>query len=149
MRLSNIQISLALLLLPLFSWAQVAPSPTLAVKAYLLQDFNSGAQIAAYKKDERIEPASLTKIMTAYVTFDAIKHGHLKLDQILPVSEKAWKVEGSKMFIEPNKPVNVDELLHGMIIQSGNDATISLAEGIAGSEDQFVEMMNKQAAKLG
>ena len=100
----------------------------LAVKAYLLQDFNSGTQIASYKKDDRIEPASLTKIMTAYVTFDAIKQGHLKLDQSSACSEKAWKVEGSKMFIEPNKPVNVDELLHGMIIQSGNDASISLAD---------------------
>ena len=87
--------------------------------------------------------------MTAYITFDAIQHGHLKLDQALPVSEKAWKIEGSKMFIEPNKPVTVDELLHGMIIQSGNDASIALAEGVAGSEAQFAEMMNKQAAKLG
>ena len=97
----------------------------------------------------RIEPASLTKIMTAYVTFDAIQHGHLKLNQTLPVSEKAWKIEGSKMFIEPNKPVTVDELLHGMIIQSGNDASVALAEGVAGGEEQFAEMMNKQAAKLG
>jgi serine-type D-Ala-D-Ala carboxypeptidase (penicillin-binding protein 5/6) len=138
------------LILPIFAWsAQIAPPPPLAVKAYLLQDFNSGSQIVSYKKDERIEPASLTKIMTAYVTFDAIQHGHLKLDQTLPVSEKAWKIEGSKMFIEPNKPVTVDELLHGMIIQSGNDATIALAEGIASTEEQFVEMMNKQAAKLG
>jgi D-alanyl-D-alanine carboxypeptidase (penicillin-binding protein 5/6) len=137
-------------IIPTFSCsAQIASPPPLAVKAYLLQDFNSGTQIASYKKDERIEPASLTKIMTAYVTFDAIQHGHLKLDQTLPVSEKAWKIEGSKMFIEPNKPVTVDELLHGMIIQSGNDATVALAEGIASTEEQFVVMMNKQAAKLG
>lgn len=129
--------------------AQIAPPPTLAVKAYLLQDFNSGSTIASLNKDERIEPASLTKIMTAYVAFNAIQQGHLKLDQTLPVSHKAWKVEGSKMFIEPNKPVTVDELLHGMIIQSGNDASIALAEGIAGAEEQFADMMNKQAAKLG
>ncbi|WP_020167442.1 MULTISPECIES: D-alanyl-D-alanine carboxypeptidase family protein [Methylotenera] len=129
--------------------AQIAPPPTLAVKAYLLQDFNSGTAIASYKKDERIEPASLTKIMTAYVVFSAIQQGHLKLEQILPVSEKAWKVEGSKMFIEPNKPVTVDELLHGTIIQSGNDSSIALAEGVAGAEEQFADMMNKQAAKLG
>ena len=129
--------------------AAVAPPPSLAVKAYLLTDFNSGTIIATHKKDERVEPASLTKIMTAYVTFDAIQQGHLKLDQTLPVSEKAWKVEGSKMFIEPNKPVTVDELLHGMIIQSGNDASITLAEGVAGSEEQFAQMMNKQATKLG
>ena len=129
--------------------AQIAPPPALAVKSYLLQDFNSGTAIASYRKDERIEPASLTKIMTAYVVFSAIQQGHLKLDQTLPVSEKAWKVEGSKMFIEPNKSVTVDELLHGMIIQSGNDASITLAEGVAGAEEQFADMMNKQAAKLG
>jgi serine-type D-Ala-D-Ala carboxypeptidase (penicillin-binding protein 5/6) len=139
-----------LLLSPLFAWAaQVAPPPALAVKAYLLQDFNSGNVIASHKKDDRIEPASLTKIMTAYVVFDAIQQGHLKLDQNLAVSEKAWKVEGSKMFIEPNKPVSVDALLHGMIIQSGNDASITLAIGVAGSEEQFADMMNKQGKKLG
>lgn len=129
--------------------AEVASPPALAVKAYLLKDFNSDTTIAAYQQDERVEPASLTKIMTAYVTFDAIQHGHLKLDQTLPVSEAAWKIEGSKMFIDPKTPATVDELLHGMIIQSGNDASITLAIGVAGSEAQFVEMMNKQAAKLG
>ena len=146
----NISLFLALLISPFWTLAaQVAPPPSLAVKAYILQDFNSSTVIASYKKDERVEPASLTKIMTAYVTFDAIQQGHLKLDQMLPVSEAAWKIEGSKMFIEPNKPVTVDELLHGMIIQSGNDASITLAIGVAGSEAQFAEMMNKQAAKLG
>jgi len=146
----KILLTLILLILPTLGFSeQIAPPPELAVKAYLLKDFNSGTDVVSYKKDDRIEPASLTKIMTAYVTFDAIQHGHLKLEQILPVSEKAWKVEGSKMFIEPNKPVTVDELLHGMIIQSGNDASITLAIGVAGSEEQFAEMMNKQAAKLG
>ncbi len=150
MRLFNIKLAFALLLTPILSFAaQVAPPPVLAVKAYLLQDFNSGNNVAAYKNDERVEPASLTKIMTAYVTFDAIKNGHLKLDQALSVSEQAWKVEGSKMFIDPKVPVTVDELLHGMIIQSGNDASITLAIGVAGSETQFADMMNKQAAKLG
>ena len=139
-----------LFLSPLFAGAvQVAPPPGLAVKAYLLQDFNSGSVIASHQKDARIEPASLTKVMTAYVVFDAIQQGQLKLDQLLPVSEKAWKAEGSKMFIEPNRPVTVDELLHGMIIQSGNDASISLAEGVAGAEQPFADMMNKQARKLG
>ncbi len=139
-----------LFLSPLFVAAtQVAPPPALAVKAYLLQDFNSGSVIASHQKDARIEPASLTKVMTAYVVFDAIQQGQLKLDQLLPVSEKAWKAEGSKMFIEPNRPVTVDELLHGMIIQSGNDASISLAEGVAGAEQPFADMMNKQAKKLG
>ena len=146
----SLSILLSILALPFASLAaQVAPPPSLAVKAYLLQDFNSSTVIASHKKDERIEPASLTKIMTAYVTFDAIQQGHLKLDQTLPVSEAAWKIEGSKMFIEPNKPVTVDELLHGMIIQSGNDASITLAIGVAGSEAQFADMMNKQATKLG
>ena len=140
---------LALFISPALALAQVAPPPALAVKAYLLQDFNSGSTIVSYKQDEKIEPASLTKIMTAYVVFGAIQQGHLKLDQTLPVSEKAWKVEGSKMFIEPNKPVTVDELLHGMIIQSGNDASITLADGVAGAEVQFADMMNNQAAKLG
>lgn len=145
----NLTFSLCLLLAPFASAAQVAPPPSLAVKSYLLQDFNSGSVIASYNNNERIEPASLTKIMTAYVVFDAIKQGHLKLDQSLPVSEKAWKIEGSKMFIEPNKPVTVDELLHGMIIQSGNDASITLAEGVAGAEEQFAVMMNLQSKKLG
>ena len=129
--------------------AQIAPPPSLAVKAYLLKDFNSNYVITSQNSSMRIEPASLTKIMTAYLSFKALKNGHLTLTQTLPVSEVAWKVEGSKMFIEPNKPVTVDELLHGMIIQSGNDASITLADGIAGTEAQFADMMNKEAARLG
>jgi len=129
--------------------AQIAPPPSLAVKAYLLEDFNSGHIIAAQNSDMRIEPASLTKIMTAYLAFKALKNGHLQLTQTLPVSVVAWKIEGSKMFIEPNKPVTVDELLHGTIIQSGNDSSIALAEGIASSEVLFAEMMNKEAQRLG
>lgn len=145
-------LSLALLTLsPLANAnsAQIAPPPNLAVKAYLLNDFNSGKVIASQKSAMRVEPASLTKIMTAYLSFKALKNGHLSLAQTLPVSEIAWKIEGSKMFIEPNKPVTVDELLHGMIIQSGNDASIALAEGIASTEMQFAEMMNKEAQRLG
>ncbi|MBC7697027.1 MAG: D-alanyl-D-alanine carboxypeptidase [Bacteroidia bacterium] len=128
---------------------QIAPPPTLAVKAYLLKDFNSGNVIATQNSDMRVEPASLTKLMTAYLAFKALKNGHLQLTQTLPVSNFAWKVEGSKMFIEPNKPVTVDELLHGTIIQSGNDSSIALAEGIASSETLFAEMMNKEALRLG
>lgn len=123
--------------------------PALAVKSYQLYDFNSDRVIAQQDGGSRVEPASLTKIMTAYLAFKAVKNGHLSLTQTLPVSVKAWKVEGSKMFIEPNKPVTVDELMHGMIIQSGNDASITLAEGIAGSEEGFAELMNKEAARLG
>ncbi|MDO9051613.1 MAG: D-alanyl-D-alanine carboxypeptidase family protein [Methylotenera sp.] len=128
---------------------QIAPPPDLAVKAYLLKDFNSGHVIATQNGSMRVEPASLTKIMTAYLSFKAVKNGHLTLNQTLPVSEAAWKAEGSRMFIEPNKPVTVDELLHGMIIPSGNDASITLAEGIASTEALFAGMMNKEAQRLG
>ena len=141
--------SFALLSIAKAEDTQIAPPPTLAVKAYLLKDFNSGSVIASQNGDMRVEPASLTKIMTAYLGFKALKNGHLSLTQTLPVSEKAWKVEGSKMFIEPNKPVTVDEILHGLIIQSGNDASIALAEGIASSETLFADKMNKEAQRLG
>jgi len=142
-------ILIASLLLPLTSWATAAPAPSLEVSAYLLKDFNSGSTIASHKEGERLEPASLTKIMTAYLTFDALKQGHLTLSQNVPVSKKAWEAEGSRMFIEPKINVTVDELLHGLIIQSGNDAAIALAEVIGGSEDQFAIMMNQQAKKIG
>ncbi len=129
--------------------ADIPPPPSLAVKAYVLRDFNSNEIVAQQGGTDRVEPASLTKLMTAYLSFKAIKMGHLQLTQTLPVSVKAWKVEGSKMFVEPNKPVTVDELLHGMIIQSGNDASIALAEGIAVTEEAFADLMNKEAARLG
>jgi serine-type D-Ala-D-Ala carboxypeptidase (penicillin-binding protein 5/6) len=132
-----------------FSLAETTPPPKLAVNAYILKDFNSNSTLAGFNEKQRVEPASLTKIMTAYLAFEAVQNRHLKLDQPLPVSEKAWKIEGSKMFIEPNKPVTVDELLHGLIIQSGNDASITLAEGIAGTEEQFADLMNKKAKQLG
>ena len=147
--LTSIVVSLAFSLLAHANNAQVAPPPSLAVKAYQLKDFNSGHVIASQNASMRVDPASLTKIMTAYLSFKALKNGHLKLNQTLPVSEKAWKAEGSRMFIEPNRPVTVDELLHGMIIQSGNDASIALAEGIASSEELFASMMNKEAQRLG
>ncbi|MFW5431836.1 MAG: D-alanyl-D-alanine carboxypeptidase family protein [Methylophilaceae bacterium] len=139
----------SLFLLPSIGWSAATPPPSLAVNAYLLKDVNSGKDIASHKKDEQLEPASLTKMMTAYLTFDAVKKGHLTLDQTVPVSEKAWKTEGSRMFIDPKVSVTVDELLHGLIIQSGNDAAVALAEGIGGSEAQFAVMMNAQAKTLG
>jgi len=129
--------------------ADIPPPPVLTVKSYILRDFNSGNIIAEQQGSDRVEPASLTKLMTAYLSFKAVKNGHLQLTQTLPVSVKAWKIEGSKMFVEPNKPVTVDELMHGMIIQSGNDASITLAEGIAVTEDAFADLMNKEAARLG
>ncbi|MBY0341603.1 MAG: D-alanyl-D-alanine carboxypeptidase [Rhodocyclaceae bacterium] len=142
-------LTLATLLFSVLAHAQAVPSPTLAAKAWLLLDYGSGQILAAQDPDTRIEPASLTKLMTAYVAFGAIKQGTLKRDQNVTVSERAWKTDGSKMFIEPRKPVTVDELLHGMITQSGNDACIALAEAIAGSEEKFVEMMNREAQRLG
>ncbi len=127
----------------------MAPPPELAAKAWLLLDVQSGQVLAEKNADKRIEPASLTKLMSAYLDFAAIRAGRLKLSDTVPVSEHAWKAEGSRMFIEPNKPVTVDELLRGMIVQSGNDATIALAERVGGSEAGFVQMMNQQAQRLG
>lgn len=131
-----------------YATENVSP-PTLDVKAFMLRDFNSGKIVAAQNGDLAVEPASLTKVMTAYLSFKALKNASIKLTQTLPVSEKAYKVEGSKMFIERDVPVTVDELLHGLIIQSGNDASITLAEGIAGDEENFAKLMNQQAEKLG
>jgi D-alanyl-D-alanine carboxypeptidase (penicillin-binding protein 5/6) len=124
-------------------------APSVAARSWLLLDFGSGQFLAEAAADERVEPASLTKLMTAYLTFAALKQGTLKLDQTVLVSEKAWKTAGSRMFVEPNKPVTVDELIHGMIIQSGNDASIALAEAIAGSEEAFAQRMNNEAQRLG
>ena len=125
------------------------PALTIAAKAYYLADFQTGQALAGQNAHERIEPASLTKLMTAYVTFSALKQNRITLDQTAQVSERAWRMIGSRMFIEPNKPVTVDELIKGMIVQSGNDACITLAETIAGSEEIFVHMMNKEAARIG
>lgn len=143
-----------LLSIPLITLAAEAipgnvPVPTLAAKAFVLRDANTGNLLAANNPDMSVEPASLTKVMTAYLTFEAVKQKRLSLTQTLPVSQKAWKVEGSKMFIDTTMTVTVDELLHGLIIQSGNDAAITLAEGIAGSEELFATLMNKKAAALG
>ena len=124
-------------------------APAIAAKAYLLLDFNSGQTLVARNPQERVEPASLTKLMTAYLTFAALDQRRIRLDQVVPVSEFAWRAEGSRMFIEPRKPVTVEELIHGMVVQSGNDACIALAEAIAGSEEAFVAMMNREARRLG
>jgi D-alanyl-D-alanine carboxypeptidase (penicillin-binding protein 5/6) len=129
--------------------ADVPPPPNMAVKSYALLDINSDRFIAEQDADMRVEPASLTKVMTAYLTFKALQNNHLKPDQQVPVSTYAWKAEGSRMFIEPNRPVTVEELLHGVIVQSGNDASIALAEAIAGSEEVFAQLMNQEAKRLG
>lgn len=125
------------------------PSPTIAAKSYFLVDFQTGQTLASENAHEQIEPASLTKLMTAYVVFTALKQEHISLTQNVHVSERAWRMIGSRMFIEPNKKVTIDELIRGMIVQSGNDACIALAETIAGSEEIFVQMMNKEAARMG
>jgi len=128
--------------------AAVAPPP-IAAKAYLLIDILSGQTLVAVNADEAREPASLTKLMTAYLVFRALKNKDLTPSQMVPVSERAWRAEGSRMFIDPKKAVSVDELLHGEIVQSGNDAAIALAEATAGSEEAFVARMNSEAARIG
>ena len=144
-------IPLALsLLLSTQALAQQAPvPPTLAAKSWLLLEMGSGQVLTSEKPDERIEPASLTKLMTAYLTFSALRQKTITLEQSLPVSQKAWKTGGSKMFVRVDTQVPVDDLIKGMIVQSGNDACVTLAEGIAGSEENFAQMMNREAQRLG
>ena len=140
-----------LALLSLFSTVTQAnePPPALAARAWVLIDHTTGQLLAAQNADQKVEPASLTKIMTSYLTYAALRDGKLKRDQVVPVSEKAWKAVGSRMFIDLKVPVTVDELLHGLVIQSGNDAGIALAEAIAGSEEAFANLMNAEARRLG
>jgi serine-type D-Ala-D-Ala carboxypeptidase (penicillin-binding protein 5/6) len=123
--------------------------PSIAATSHLLVDLSTGQTLAANGETVQREPASLTKLMTAYVVFQALKQKQIQLGQTVPVSVKAWKAEGSRMFIEPLKPVTVEELLRGMIIQSGNDASVALAEAVAGSEDAFSQRMNAEAKRLG
>ena len=138
-----------LLLSSVATHAAAPPPPAIAAKSWLLYDFTSAQAITSANEHERVEPASLTKLMTAYLVFSALKQKTLTPEQLVPISERAWKAPGSRMFVEPRKPVTVEELLHGMIIQSGNDACIALAETIAGSEDAFAQMMNREARRLG
>lgn len=132
------------------AFAQQAPvPPSLAAKSWLLLEMGSGQLLTAEKADERLEPASLTKLMTAYLTFSALHKKTLSLEQPLPVSAKAWRTGGSKMFVKVDTQVPVEDLIKGMIVQSGNDACVTLAEGIAGSEENFAQMMNREAERLG
>ena len=131
------------------AWAQVPQPPEIAARSYLLLDVTANQVLAAHEIDTPVEPASLTKLMTAYVVFDALRSKKIDLQQKLPVSERAWKMPGSRMFIDPKMQVPVEDLLKGMIVQSGNDATVALAEGVGGSVERFVELMNQQAAALG
>ena len=129
--------------------AQVPQPPEIAARAYLLVDLTAQQVLAELDADKPIEPASLTKLMTAYIVFDALKSKKIGLQQTFGVSERAWKMPGSRMFIDPKMKVPVEDLIKGMIVQSGNDATIALAEGVGGTVDHFVQMMNAQAKVLG
>ena len=139
----------AALSLPFVASAQAPAPPAVAARAWTLVDVTSGQSIASHQADERRDPASLTKLMTAYLVFGAMRQKSILPSQMVNVSERAWRAEGSRMFIEPRKSVSVDELVHGMIVQSGNDASIALAELVGGSEAAFVEKMNADAKRLG
>ncbi len=146
---------IALLLLACLStataWAvpPVPPPPTLQARSWILMDFHSGAVLAEHEADRRVEPASLTKLMTAYVLEQEIQAGRLKLEDWVLISEQAWRTPGSRTFVEPGTRVPVRDLMLGMVVQSGNDATVALAEHVAGSEELFVALMNQQARALG
>ena len=126
-----------------------APPPSIGAKAWMVGDLSSGQVLGAEKADERFEPASLTKLMTAYVVFAALRDKKLSVEQQVPISGRAWKAPGARMFLDPKKPVTVEQLIRGMVVVSGNDACIALAEAVAGSEEAFVQAMNREAGRLG
>ncbi len=137
-----------------FAWlsAQAMPvpkAPEVPVRGYILEDFYSGTVLAENNGVQRLEPASITKLMTDYIIAKALKEGNITLTDQVTISEKAWRMEGSRMFVEVDTKVSVEDLLMGMVVQSGNDATVALAEHVAGSEDGFVSLMNHEAAQLG
>jgi len=144
-------VILALLTLAPAAWAaSIVPSaPQLAAKSYMLMDAASGEVLVEHNGDERLPPASLTKLMTAYIATLEIQKGQISDSDMVTVSEKAWRTGGSRMFIQVNTQVSVDDLLHGIIIQSGNDASVAMAEHIAGSEEAFADLMNSTAQRLG
>jgi len=147
--LSRTLVATLLAVTTLVGHAQAPQAPEVAAKAYLLMDVSAGQVLAAKDIDAPVEPASLTKLMTAYLVFDALKARKISLNQTLPVSERAWKMPGSRMFIDPKMQVPVEDLIKGMIVQSGNDATMALAEGVGGSAERFVQLMNEQAKAMG
>jgi D-alanyl-D-alanine carboxypeptidase (penicillin-binding protein 5/6) len=129
--------------------APIPTAPQVEARSYILVDYRTDKTLASREPQARMEPASLTKLMTAYIVFQELAAGKLKLDQSVTVSEHAWRSEGSRTFIELGKPVSVEDLILGMIVQSGNDATIALAERVAGTEETFAQMMNSEATRLG
>jgi len=128
---------------------RVPPPPPVNARAYILVDYDSGQVLAESKADERMEPASLTKLMTSYVIYKEMRDGRIKLSDKVTISEKAWRMGGSRTFVPVGKKVSVEDLLKGMIVQSGNDATVALAEYVGGSEEVFVSLMNQEAQRLG
>jgi serine-type D-Ala-D-Ala carboxypeptidase (penicillin-binding protein 5/6) len=152
MKLVSLFCSLLALLLPMALWAAAKPIPNppeLDASSYFLVDFDSGRVLAEKNPDDQVEPASITKLMTAFLVDKAIAEGDLTLDEMVTISEKAWRMKGSKMFVEVGKQVSVGELMKGLIIQSGNDASVALAEHVGGSESAFAGYMNHQARLLG
>lgn len=147
--LSNILVCVLLLSATLVNAADLPTAPNINVDSFLLVDFYSGAELAAKNQDKRVEPASITKLMTAYVIYNELLKGNITLKDKVLISEKAWKMEGSRMFVEAGKKVPLKRMLSGLIIQSGNDAAIALAEHIAGSEAAFVAKMNERAKIMG
>ena len=129
--------------------AQMPQAPEIAARSYLLLDVTANQFLVEKDIDSPVEPASLTKLMTAYLVFDALRSKKIDLKQTLPVSERAWKMPGSRMFIDPKMKVPVEDLIKGMVVQSGNDATMALAEGVGGTAERFVQLMNEQAKALG
>jgi D-alanyl-D-alanine carboxypeptidase (penicillin-binding protein 5/6) len=129
--------------------AQMPQPPEIAARSFLVMDVTANQMLAGRDVDTPVEPASLTKLMTQYLVFDALRSKKIDLKQTLPVSKRAWKMPGSRMFIDPTMQVPVDDLIKGMIVQSGNDATMALAEGVGGTAEHFVELMNQQAKALG
>jgi len=136
--------------LQLYADTMIIPAPPkINASSYLVMDFNSGELLVEENIYQKVPPASLTKIMTVYVVASELENGKISLEDEVPVSEKAWRTQGSRMFIEVDKKVKLDDLLHGVIIQSGNDASVALAEYISGTEDVFADLMNKHAERLG
>lgn len=146
---NTLLLLLALLCGSALAQAQAPVPPEIAARSYLVLDVTANQMLAQKDIDSPVEPASLTKLMTAYLVFDALKSKKIDLKQSLPVSERAWKMPGSRMFIDPKMQVPVEDLIKGMVVQSGNDATVALAEGVGGSVERFVQMMNEQAKLLG
>ena len=148
-RLSALMLATSLGLAAPAAMAQSLPPPDIGGRSWFLFDVSTNTVLYSQAPDERVEPASLTKLMTAYVVFEALRDGTLNLDTHPPVSQAAYKAIGSRMFVDPRKPATVDELLHGLIIQSGNDAAIILAEAVSGSEEAFAQQMNAEARRIG